>query len=597
MTRLQSSLSQPGEVCNPVRLRIVFGGLVLFFGLLIARLAYWQVIKGPELQVEAQEQYQRTVRTIGKRGAIYLADGSALVSNVVRYQLTAHPHQLKSSPGEITQQLVAVLAPSANAVATSSGRPTVDQLTTRFLEQLSKKDSKWVALLSDVSEEEKKSIQQLKLDGVDFEKYYDRVYPEASMAAHILGFVGQSRDGDEQGYFGVEGALDKELRGRDQQRTIQADALGGRFAQLAGAAAMSSDGRDVVLTIRRDIQNLIEQQLQYGVEKYQAKSGEIVVMEPSTGKILAMAAWPRYEPGEYSKASNEVFKNPLLSSLYEPGSTFKTITVSAGIDAGVITPETECPNCSGPVVINQYSLKTWNNEYHPNITMADALAKSDNTAMVYVAQQLGEDKFKEYLEAFGLGQKTDLELQEDSQTPFPTKWGPVELATRSFGQGIAASTMQMTKAIAAIVNQGSMMKPMIVEKVIDPSTSQEIVTQPQVDRQVITPKTAETVTKMMIHSAQYGEAQWTNSADHWVSGKTGTSQVAENGQYVSDKTIASFVGFAPPEKPKFIMFVKLVEPGSSPWAAETAAPLWYRIADKLYLLLNIPPDKQLTSPN
>lgn len=594
MNNLRSAHLIGHESADLTRIRWVLSGLGIFLLLLITRLGYWQIIKAPQLQAEAQEQYQRTIKTIGKRGGIYTVDGYALVTNTVRYRLTAHPYQLEQSPGEVAQQLVPLLVSTADTASSSnSARPSAAVLTTKFLEQLSK-DAKWVPLLSDVSETEKQAIQSLKLSGVDFEKYYQRVYPEASMAAHITGFVGKNSQGEEQGYFGVEGALDKELRGRDQQQSFQADALGGRFAQLTKPTSISSDGRDVVLTIHRDIQKLVETQLQAAVEKYGAKSGEIVVMEPSTGKILALATWPTYEASHYQSFSGEIFKNTAVSSLFEPGSTFKTLTVAAGIDAGVIGPETTCPNCAGPVNINQYSIKTWNNQYNPDISMKDALAKSDNTAMVYVAQLLGNDRFKKYIEDFGIAEKSQIELQEDTKAPFPTKWGPVELATRAFGQGISTSTLQMTKAIAAIANQGALMKPIIVEKVIDPATNQEIVTEPQIERQVISPQTAQTVTQMMMHSAAHGEAQWTDSADHWVAGKTGTSQIAEDGGYVADKTIATFVGFAPPEKPKFIMFVKLVEPTSSIWAAETAAPLWYKIADKLYLLLNIPPDKQLS---
>jgi len=575
--------------CQPARLKTVAAGFGLVFFLLILRLGYWQLARGAELRVDAQEQYQRTINLVGKRGSIYTADGHLLVGNKVRYQLTAHPHQLTVPIKEVTEQLINILQPSVDA--SSSIRANKETLRTTLVTQLSK-PSKWVLLLTDLNEEEQAAIKALKITGIDFKKYYQRVYPEASMAAHITGFVGKNSEGNEVGYFGIEGALDKELRGREQQRVINADALG---SGLNGGlnTVQSTDGRDVILTIRRDIQRLAEEQLQAGIEKYGAKAGEIVIMEPATGKVLALAAWPSYAPANFQAFDTQSYKNPTLSSLYEPGSTFKTLTVAAGIDAGVITPDTTCPRCTGPVVFDKYSLKTWNNEYNPDITMTEALAKSDNTAMIYIAQLLGKEKLRTYLQAFGMGEKTRVELQEDSTTPFPKQWGLVELATRSFGQGITASSFQMTKAIAAIANQGQLMKPMIVEKVIDPSTGEVMAIEPQVERQVITPQTAQTVTKMMTYAADHGEAQWTRSADHWVAGKTGTSQIAEAGSYLEDKTVTSFVGFGPPEKPQFIMFIKLVEPTSSPWAAETAAPLWYKIAEKLYLLLNIQPDKSL----
>jgi cell division protein FtsI/penicillin-binding protein 2 len=266
------------------------------------------------------------------------------------------------------------------------------------------------------------------------------------------------------------------------------------------------------------------------------------------------------------------------------------LTVAAGIDTGVISETTECDSCAGPRTIGKYTLRTWNDQYTPNITMEDALAKSDNTAMIFIAEKLGADRFQEYLKKFGIGQSTQVELQEDTTPPFPSKWGPVELATISFGQGISTNTLQIVKAVSAIANKGVLVKPRLIEKVIDSSQGEELEVKTQELGQVIKPETAERVTRMMVYAAQHGEAQWIVSKTHEVAGKTGTSQVAEAGQYLEDKTIASFIGFSPPDNPKFIMMVKLVAPQSSPWAAETAAPLWYKIADRLYLLFNMPAD-------
>ncbi len=228
--------------------------------------------------------------------------------------------------------------------------------------------------------------------------------------------------------------------------------------------------------------------------------------------------------------------------------------------------------------------------------MEQALAKSDNTAMMYITDLLGADRFKTYVQKFGIGHTLGIELQEDTSTPFPQKWGPVELATISFGQGISTNSLQITNAVAAIANGGSLMRPMLVSSVEDTVSNESIEIKPQTIRQVVSPQTASTVTNMMITAAQSGEAQWTSSKSHTIAGKTGTSQVANAGGYDENKTIASFIGFAPPENPKFIMLVKLTEPTTSPWAAETAAPLWYKIASKLFLLLQIQPDRTTGTP-
>lgn len=575
------------------RLRFVFlcvGALVLA---LITRLGYWQVARSEHLKAVASSQYERHITYQGQRGNIKTADGFTLVSNQPVFHLFGQPHVLKKPPIEVTRQLMPILTPHiALSWETASKSGTLSQelrsVEDTLISRLSNTQSKWVQLFRNLPEADVETIKALKIEGLAFESGQQRVYPEASMAAQLLGFVGQNDEGKEVGYFGVEGGLDKELQSKTEKRTIEADAVGGRLSadQLTG----TPHGRDVVLTIRRDIQHIAETSLKAGMEKYGAKAGEVIIMQPHTGKIMAMASYPSYNPSEYRSFPKEVYKNPSVSDVYEPGSTFKTLTVAAGIDAGIISENTPCPRCEGPRVIGGYSLKTWNNQYNPNISMSDALAKSDNTAMIYIAEELGAKRFQDYLQKFGIGSPTNIELQEDFSPSFPSKWGPVELATRSFGQGISTTSLQIVKAVNAIANDGKVMRPLIVEKVIDHTTGEEIEVKPIEEGRAISSKTAEAVTRMMINAANHGEAKWTASRTHLVAGKTGTSQIAAEGSYAADKTVASFVGFAPANDPQFIMMVKLVEPQSSIWAAETAAPLWYQIANKLYLALNIPPD-------
>lgn len=599
MTLLRPLDLPADEGFSLARLRIILIVIGVLLFALCLRLFYWQIIRGSQLRAAALSQYQRTVTTQGKRGSIYSADGYTLVTNEERYRLVAYPTQIKDPIESIAAQLAPYIWEAQFEEATASAQPIISTadleiVKQKVIGQLHQPESKWTSLSLNLTEAQKDAIEALDLPGIGFEPYFQRAYPEASMAAHVLGFVGRNNEGQEVGYFGVEGALDKELRGREERQVLEADALGWQFVDGLGSSPAMVDGRDIVLTIRRDVQSLAEKQLSYALQRYGAKSGEILIMDPQTGKVLAMASLPGYDMNNYREFDPELYKNPSLSSLYEPGSTLKTLTVAAGIDAGVISPDTHCPDCDGPRVIGGYTLRTWNEVYNPDITMTDALAKSDNTAMIFVGEQLGADKLQSYLRNFGLGGETQVELQEDTSTPFPEKWGPVELATISFGQGISANTLQVTKAIAAIANKGTLMRPVIVSQVVDPVTQQTLVVEPQSERDVVSPDTAQQVTKMMVNAANEGEAKWTASRDHWVAGKTGTSQIAVNGTYDPDKTVASFIGFAPPDNPQFIMMVKLVEPTSSIWAAETAAPLWYRIADQLYILLNIPADKSIS---
>ena len=579
-----------------IRNKIVIFGI--YFSLLgiLSRLFYWQIIEGSWLKTAANNQYRRTLTQQGKRGQIFTSDKYLLVGNISKYRLVAYPQLITKDSTEISQLINPIIIndyePYQESTQSAQKEELAKALQQSIKQKLEKKEAKWVSLLQNLTEETKNKIEELDIKGLDFEDTLVRFYPEASMAAHLTGFVAKDDQGQDVGYFGVEGALNKELSGKKRKITLTTDALGFSLLGQKSSASNSNQGRDVVLTIRRDIQSLIETELKKGMERYGAKAGEVLIIQPQTGKILALAAEPKYDQKKYYQYEPALYKNPLLIDLFEPGSIMKTLTVAIGIDTQSISPETECPRCDGPRTIGKYTVRTWNNEYHPQINMSDALAKSDNTAMIFIAEEVGADIFKEYLQNFGIGEELGVDLHGDDDTPFPSKWGPIELATRSFGQGITTTSLQISKAVAAIANHGQLMQTQVIESVIDPN-GKKIVVKPKKIRQVISDKTAQQVTEMMVHAAQSGEAQWTYSKTHTVAAKTGTSQIpAEDGGYKEDATIASFIGFSPPDNPQFLMLVKLVEPQSSPWAAETAAPLWYKIAEKLFLSLNIPPDHQ-----
>lgn len=582
------------QVQQPLHLRAKISLFAIYSLLFIIslRLFYWQIVKGSTLSEQADNQYTRSSITTGLRGSISTADGYTLVTNKQVFTLFAQPHRLAVSPEQVAEQLTPLLLTELDSYQAATQSAQKEEIAKSFEEQLKEKlekDTKWISLKTNVSEHTKKIIDELAIVGLGFDPYLKRDYPEASMAAHVTGFVGKDAQGEDIGYFGVEGAMDKELKARTQHRTYIADALGLQLSGNQIADQQLIDGRSVTLTLRRDIQNIIESELKKAVEKYGAKSGEIIVLEPKTGKILGLAAYPYYDQEKFYEYDPSSHKNPTLSDLYEPGSTFKIVTVAAGIEEGAITPETVCDTCSGPKQYGKYTIRTWNDEYHPNTTMEEGLANSDNIAMIFIAEKLGIDTFKEYLEKFGVGQKLSVDLQEDRDTPFPTQWGDVKLATTSFGQGLVVNTLQVVRATATIANGGVMMRPYIVESVKNTATGEIIQHTPIEEKRVVSTQTAEQVTKMLITAAQHGEAQWIASQKYVVAGKTGTSQVVTEKGYDSEKTIATFVGFAPPEDPKFVMITKLNEPQSSPWAAETAAPLWHAVAQKLFLLLNIQP--------
>lgn len=555
---------------------VVFG----LFGIILLRLFYWQIIRGNDLRAAAQQQYTSFSSIHGSRGKILSADGYLLVGNKPIFTAFAQPQTLKKKPSEIADALAKILSPSEQQEK---------ELYADFLEKLSDPDKKWISLQSRVTEEQKKKIQELHLQGIGFDEYEARYYPEASLAANITGFVGKNKEGVDTGYFGIEGNFNFELDSKQTVIKTQKDAKGVPLFHQFTDQVRETNGRDITLTIQRDIQYMLEQKIKQGVEKYGAKSGEVVVMNPVTGDILGIASYPTYAQEQYFDFAPELYKNPLAADAYEPGSTFKVLTVSAGIDSGVISPDTICTKCGSAREISGYTIKTWNDEYTANISVKDGLAKSDNTSMIFIAEKIGSDRFQEYLKKFGIGDPSGIELQEDASTPVKKNWREIDLATGSFGQGIATTGLQMVKAVGAIANQGKMVKPKIVKSVtVD---GEEVPVDTQVVGQPISAQTAQTVTDMMVYAARTGESKWTTSKRYNVAGKTGTAQIPVAGHYDKEKTIASYVGFAPAYNPKFVMLVKFTEPQSSIYGADTAAPMWYSIASELFTRMNIPPDR------
>ncbi|MBI5151145.1 MAG: penicillin-binding protein 2 [Candidatus Pacebacteria bacterium] len=562
------------------------------FILLLVRLFYWQILQSDKLQAAAESQYTSVKKTTGSRGNIYSSDGHLLVTNRDVYTLFAEPKKFTQTREQIASLLTSFMPVDENVsteLATSSAylEQTQGEWKTTFLKRLEDPSLQWVSLKRKLPREIKGMIDQLALSGLGFDREEVRYYPEASMAANVLGFVGRDERDHEQGYFGIEGYYDRELRGQEGVVTQEKDALGLPIAIGGYDVIGSRDGRDITLTIRRDLQFLLEEKLKEGMVRYGSKTAEAAIMDPKTGAILAMASFPSYDPAKYYTFDPQTYKNLFVQDVYEPGSTLKILTVSAGIDAGAVSPDTQCDRCTGPRVISGYTIKTWNEKYYPNTTIADGLVHSDNTAMIFVTDKVGKEKFVEYLRSFGLETKTGIDLQEEATPPFRKEWKDIDVATASFGQGIVVTGIQMLSTAQAIANKGLMMRPFLTQSV--KQGDRMITIDPRPLRQVISQDTADKVTLMMEAAAQHGDAKWATPKGYRIAGKTGTAQVAVSGHYDDEKTVASFVGFAPADDPKFVMLVKLREPTSSPWGSETAAPLWFSIARDLFIRMKIAP--------
>jgi len=574
------------------RIQLLFLGFLFGLLLVILRLSYWQIIKADELSGAARDQYASKDVVEGSRGSIITADGFPLVVNQAVYTLGAYMPGVEDKPTSIVDRIMPYLKLEIDdpAIATDSAKLTVAleelKLNTKstMLDRLSK--TGYVTLARSISVEEKQAIETLGIKGLTFDQSFIREYPEASMSAQLSGFVGRDDVGSATGYFGLEGFYDRELAGRSRIEKQEKDAGGnplliGDFNLMPGR-----DGRNLKLYLERGTQYVVEEELKKGLERYGASSGEVLVMDPKTGGILAMASLPSYDPVKFHLYDTSLYKNPAVANSYEPGSTFKVLIMAAAFNEGVVKEDDQCDICDAPYQIGKYKIKTWNEEYRPNATPEDIIVHSDNVGMVWTQERLGGEKMLEYIKKFGFGQKSGIDLQEEIAPALRTKWGDIDYATSSFGQGIAVTSVQMLAAVGAIANRGVLMEPHLVQSVIGDT---EVPIPPKSKGEVISPESADRITALMIQAVERGEAQWAKPKGYVVAGKTGTAQIAVEGHYDAEKTTASFVGFAPATNPKFVMLVKLSEPQSSQWAAETAAPLWFGIARKLLLRYNIAP--------
>lgn len=571
------------------RLRLFSAIFLIFFVFLLARLFYWQIVKGKQLSAEAQSQYQKSEKVIAPRGNILSSDGSYLAAQDEAYLVYAYVPEMEEDINDIADKLAPLLA-DTDDIEKGWKNVILDEAN-RLKSQLTRSEVSWIPLKHKVDSEVKDLIESLNIAGIGFENEEKRVYPEASSAAHLLGFVGKNSEGEDQGYFGLEGYYDLTLSGKPGYLTRESDARGIPILLGDSQEVLAIEGVDLITHINKTLQIKIDKELRKGLERYGAVSGTVLIMDPKNGGILAQSSYPAYDPTEYQKYSNELFKNPAVSSSFEPGSVFKILVMSAALDADVLEPETKCEVCAGPLKVDKYFIDTWNQVYRPDSTMTDVIVHSDNVGMAWVAQQLTADNLYDYLEKFGIGSLTGVDLQGESTPKLREKgtWSIVDVSTTGFGQGVAVTPMQMLRAVGAIANGGIMVTPQVVDRIAGDGWEEDL--DSKNETRVISAEAAKEMTAMMELAAESGEAKWTHLRGFKVAGKTGTAQIPIAGHYDEEKTIASFIGFAPYDDPKFVMLVTLREPSTSPWASETAAPLWYSIAKDLFLYFGIQPEK------
>jgi cell division protein FtsI/penicillin-binding protein 2 len=434
-------------------------------------------------------------------------------------------------------------------------------------------------LMRQMSEEDDR-----RLNGLGFKPRFQRSYPEKSLASNVLGFV--ARDG--RGYFGIEEKYNDLLAGNPVQVWVSRD------PNKATDIPRVPNGTTLVLTLNRDLQARVEAILDEALTTHDAKNGTIIVMNPRNGEILAMATTPRMDLNKYSDYfllyDNGSQYNQSIGMAYEPGSVLKVLTMAAALDTGTVTPQTTFID-TGSIQVGGITIQNWNRQPWGQQDMLGCMQHSLNVCMAWIASQMGTQSFYGYMERFGLGHPTGIDLADEAmgrlKVPGDSDWYPVDLGTNSFGQGVSVTPLQMLMAVSAIANDGRMVTPHILYSMVRDG---QLYTAPtQYAGSPISAETARTLNEMLAISLQ-NESSLALLPGYRLVGKTGTAQIPTDDGYDASRTNVSFVGWGPADDPQFMVYVWLNSPSSSIWSSETAAPVFAQVAEQAVVLLNIPPD-------
>lgn len=529
----------------------------------------------------AENQHQISKTLVPNRGEITVHERSTgktvpVVTNIQKDLVYAVPHEIEDQE-RVAADLAAVLGIGSREI----------------LEKISNTERKWVPLKKELPESVSLAVREKKLKGIYLQPETFRFYPEKTFASHVLGFLGYSGDRRE-GQYGIEKAFEEKLAGKPGSLQQEKDAKGRWIGGSLRSMYPAEDGATVHLTLDRAIQFKAEQVLKAAVETHQADEGSIVIMEPNTGKLMALANFPNFNPNEFGKVTDVgLFRNRAVSEAYEPGSVFKAFTMALGLHHEAVTPDTTFED-RGFVQFSNFIIRNALNKVYGIKTMTQVLEESINTGVIFVQQKTGNKNFAEGVRKFGFGKQTGIELPGESagDTRNLDKGGNIHFATVSFGQGLTTTPLQLLAAYGAIANGGKMMKPYLVEKISYPSGGEEKY-EPQEVGQVISPQAAHTTGAMLVSVVENGHGKRAGLPGYFVAGKTGTAQVArrDGPGYDPNVTIGSFAGFAPVEKPAFAMVVKISNPKTVKFAESTAAPVFGEMASFLVNYLQIPPTR------
>lgn len=554
------------------RILLVIAGFGLLLTLLTLRLFYLQIVQHQHLSQLALRQQERTIEVQPARGRIFDRQGRPLALNRQSASFYAVPREIQA-PDVTARKLAARLGVPAR------------RLARRFK---SRKAFVWVK--RKVSDKAAQAVRDLKLPGVHELKETTRVYPEGKLACHLLGFVGL----DNQGLAGIELQLDRAIRGQSGWIRITRDAQGRKIPASTRVHKRSHPGQDVYLTIDKMIQHIAEKELARCLADTGAQAGSVVVMDPRTGEILALANQPDFDPNHFNRYPPAARRNRAVTDIYEPGSTFKIVVAAAALEEGVFQ-ETDIIDCEqGRGVFDGLVVR----DHHPRgrLSIKDIVVYSSNVGAVKIGIRLGAEKLARYAKAFGFGRPTSIELPGEAGgilKPY-RQWHRWTATSVPFGQGVAVTSLQMTAAYAAIANQGQLIKPWVVKEMRRPDDIRTKVGKPVYRERVISSRTAARMRKILEAAVNEGTGQKAALQHYRVAGKTGTAQKPLTSRRGYDPVyhVASFIGFLPADDPEYLIAVVIDGPHGVQWGGVVAGPVFRKITRQLVAYRGLPPGPQ-----
>ena len=555
-----------------IRIRLIGAVFILGFALVAMRAFDLQVLQEQQWGERAERQHQKVIPLTPQRGTIFDSNGEELAVSVDVDSIYAEPRKLEDRAVAV-KQLAKALGLSAQ------------EIRSRL-----KGNSNFVWLKRQVSPRQSESVKVMALKGVGMIKEPQRFYPNSNIAAHLLGFTGL----DPKGLEGLELEYDKMILGRGGYLVMERDALGRGIGTGSPEVQGATRGHDLYLTIDKNLQYIAERELADGLRRTEAKAGTVVMLEPSTGKVLAMASYPEYNPNAYSRYKPYQWRNRAVCDSFEPGSTFKVFLMAAALNEAVITTKQKIDCENGKFRVGGKDIH--DHKKYQKLTPAEIIKYSSNIGSAKIGKMLERKAFHRYIKDFGFGQQTGIDLPGEVVGLLrpPNKWFEVDLAAISFGQGLSVTPIQLASAVASIANGGYLMEPYVVDRVVDSQGQVTHQNQPRVLRKVVAQDVAQTVARMMeMTTEDDGTATNARVPGFRVAGKTGTAQKVDavTGGYSADKRVASFVGFLPAEAPRLVMLVVIDEPKIGIYGGLTAAPVFSRIAAQAMQSLKVAPNQ------